>query len=158
MAELSASVGADFAGELLNYSADIVLGVGLATDLFVLYAGSGVFTDAFQSIDAKSESVSIEPGVGIPLRFGLWITPMDALYLYLMSDARWVFGVEGRQVETFSAFGFGEEFVLRGGFGFDIDELHFRVDYRFMQVAPVDYHLVGIGVGPIPEPLEKLSN
>lgn len=157
MAELSASVGSDFEGEILAYAVDLLLGVGLATDLFVLYAASGVFTDAFQSIDVRSESVSVDPGVGIPLRLGLWIRPIEPLYIYLMGDARWVFGVEDRQVETFDLFGFGEEFSLRGGVGFDVDELHFRIDYRFLQVAPINYHLVGIGVGPRPEPLEPLS-
>ncbi|MDX9723603.1 MAG: hypothetical protein RBU37_22845 [Myxococcota bacterium] len=146
--ELRAGGGAELGGEHLWYDLAFNLGVGLATDYFVLFVASGIFFDAMHSIDDASEHDQVEPGVGHPLRLGLWVTPSPQLYVYTFAEPAWVWWAETRQVDDFEPFGFGEEFRLRAGVGFDVDELSFRVDYVYQQAGPTPWHFFSLGVGP----------
>ena len=153
--ELAAQIGVTLDGEILTWSIDFQLGVGLATDYFVLFLASGFIADAYQSIDDAADDESVDPGFGFPLTLGLWI-PIEWFYLYGMMGPRWVILVEDRQVDDFPLFGFGEEFDIRGGFGFDVSELSFRFDYRYHQVEPTSWHSFTLSVGPEPAVLPDL--
>ena len=154
--DLNGHIGIDTAGEIMAYGAGLQLGVGVSSDYFTLFAASGFFFDAFESIDEASEELAVPTGSGIPLSFGLWLTPWSSLYIYAMTEARWVFGVEEREVESFDIFGFGEEFKLRGGLGFQLQGLHYRGDFQVLQVGSDIWYLTTLGIGPKPMEAEDL--
>lgn len=147
-AELAGHIGVDFQGEILTWMLRFELGVGVATDYFVLFVASGIVGDAYQSIDEASGKESVEPGAGIPVTLGLWVRATDWLYFYGMMEPSFVILVEEREVSEFEPFGFGEEFRIRGGFGFTVQDLHTRFDYTWHDVAPVGWHSFTLGFGP----------
>jgi len=148
--ELAAQVGIDFEGEVLTWMARFELGVGLATDYFSIFLASGIVGDGYQSIDEASEDEDVPAGAGIPITLGVWVRATEWLYFYGMMEPSFVILVEEREVDSFNPFGFGEEFRLRGGAGFEVSGIHFRVDYVWHDVAPVGWHGVSIGAGPTP--------
>ena len=46
---------------------------------------------------------------------------------------------------------------LRGGIGFDISEIHIRIDYTFHQVDPHSWHVISIGFGTSSKAMAKLG-
>jgi len=148
--ELHAAVGLDLDGSIFAYAVDFKLGVGVATDYFVLFAASGILFNAYQAIDDAGEADSVEPAVGHPLTLGLWLTPIDGLYSYILFEPAWYWWVDERQVDDFVPFGFGEECSMRVGIGFEVSELPFRLDYTYHQVEPTSWHLLSFGIGVKP--------
>lgn len=152
-ADLRAGIGVDFSGQLLAYELSFRLGVGLATDYFRIYLASGFIFDGYSALEEGiAEEREVPPGFGMPLGVGLWLTPMDAFYLYGLVETHFVFYVEEREVSTFSPFGFGEEFRMRGGIGTDIEGLHVRLEYTHHQVQPAAFHLITLGFGKSADP------
>ena len=146
-AELYLSLGIGLEGEIVQYSAGAKLGVGLGTDYLVLSLATGLMTDAYQSIDDASKKDDVSPGLGLPLLIGLWIDPMPGLYVYLMAEPSWSFWGGSRKTTPFVPFNWAWELRLRGGIGFDVSQLHIRLEYTFHQVDPHSWHVVSIGFG-----------
>ena len=146
-AELYLSLGIGLEGEIVQYSAGAKLGVGLGTDYLVLFLATGLMTDAYQSIDDASKKDDVSPGLGLPLLIGLWIDPMPGLYVYLMAEPSWSFWGGSRKTTPFVPLNWAWELRLRGGIGFDVSQLHIRLEYTFHQVDPHSWHVVSIGFG-----------
>ena len=153
--ELYASLGIGLDGKLVEYSLGLKLGVGLGVDHFVFFVASGLMCDAYHSISSSSEADEVAPGLGIPITLGFWIDPSPGWYFYLMAEPSWSLFADGvvdvdknpRKTDPFLPFSFAWELRLRGGIGFDISNLHLRIDYPFHQVNPHAWHVISIGFG-----------
>ena len=144
--ELYASVGAGLDGEFVQYSAGLKLGAGLGTDYLVLFLASGLMCDSYTAVKDSAKKDQVKPGLGLPLLLGLWVDPMPGLYFYAFAEPSWAFFGD-RKTKPFVPFNWAWELRLRGGVGFDVSEIHVRIDYTFHQVAPHSYHVVSIGFG-----------
>ncbi len=146
-AEIYASIGVGLEGELIQYSAGAKFGVGLGTDYLVVFLASGLMTDSYQSIKDGSKDDNVAPGIGVPLMLGFWIDPMPGLYIYIMAEPSWSFLGGDRKTTPFIPFNWAWELRLRGGIGFDVSNIHIRIDYTFHQVDPHSYHVISLGFG-----------
>ncbi|MCL2326743.1 MAG: hypothetical protein FWC40_09655 [Proteobacteria bacterium] len=145
--ELYGSIGIGLKGDLVSYSAGVKLGLGLGTDYLVLFVASGLMCDGYKSVKEDSKKHNVPPGLGLPLLIGMWIDPMPGLYVYMMAEPSWAFWGDGRGTTPYLPFSFARELRLRGGIGFDVSELHIRLDYTFHQVNPHAWHVISVGFG-----------
>ena len=141
------SIGSGLEGEFVQYAAGLKLGVGLGTDYLVVFLASGLMTDAYQSVKKSSKDKHVGPGLGLPLLLGIWIDPMPGLYVYMMAEPSWSFWGGDRKTTPFIPFNWAWELRFRGGIGFDISEVHIRIDYTFHQVDPYSWHIISVGFG-----------
>ena len=145
--ELYGSVGIDFSGELLLYNGGIKLGVGIGTSRFVAFLASGLMVDAYQALGESGKSHSVEPRMGFPLVLGLWLDLFPSIYSYFMAEPAWLIGASNRKYDLWPPFSVAHELKLRTGLGFDIEDVHIRLDYVFHAVSPAPWHLITIGFG-----------
>ena len=163
--ELYASLGVGLDGKLIEYSLGLKLGVGLGVEHFVFFVGSGLMCDAYHAISESGEADEVAPGLGIPITIGFWIDPSPKWYFYLIAEPSWSLFANGvvdvdknpRKTTPFLPFSFAWELRLRGGVGFDISNLHMRIDYTFHQVHPHSWHVISIGFGFSSQSMAALS-
>ena len=155
--EAYGSIGVGLEGEFVQYALGLKLGVGLGTDYLVVFLASGLMTDAYHSVSKKSKDDHVGPGLGLPLALGIWIDPMPGLYVYLMAEPSWSFWGGDRKTTPFVPFNWAWELRLRGGIGFDVSQVHIRLDYTFHQVDPHSWHVISIGFGTSSKSMAKLG-
>lgn len=155
--ELYGSVGVGLDGELVQYSAGLKLGAGLGTDHLVVFLGTGLMSDGYVGIASSFDGKAVDPGLGLPLVIGVWVDPMPGLYVYMMAEPSWSFFGGDRKTTPYVPFNWAWELRLRGGIGFDISQIHIRLDYTFHQVDPDPWHVISVGFGISSKAMSELG-